>query len=151
MYKVAVHGFKNVEVYKNGFVNIALPLLAFSEPVAPVSTVTQVKGQDMKWTPWDNVDMTQGDLTLKEFLAYFQSEYGMEVSMISYGVSILYAEFSSQKKIRERMGMKMSEIATSVSKKSIPPSARYIIFEVCGNDVDDYDLEIELPCVRYRL
>jgi ubiquitin-activating enzyme E1 len=40
-----VQGFTNLEVYKNGFINLALPLFVFSEP----TEVNKIKSKE--WDP----------------------------------------------------------------------------------------------------
>ena len=39
--------------------------------------------RDNEWSIWNKVDI-ESPKTLKEFIAHFESEYGLEVSMISY-------------------------------------------------------------------
>jgi len=138
---------KTIEDFKNGFANLALPFVSFSEPIAaPKKRVGQA---GMEWTLWDRYDVDEGrELTLKEFIAYFQEKHGLEVTMISSGVSILYSFFTNAKKLKERMPLKMSELVTEVSKVEFKPKQKYITFEICCNDADDED--VETPYVRYR-
>ncbi|OQR96570.1 ubiquitin activating enzyme, E1 family [Achlya hypogyna] len=139
---------KPLDAYKNGFVNLALPLFAFSEPIAPKVTTTLLLEKEFKWTAWDRLEMNQGDLTLKELLAYFEETYGAEVSMLSFGVTILYAMYSAKSRSKERMGMKISELVATITKQPLAPNQKYLILEVCATDLDGEDLE--LPYIRYR-
>ena len=92
---------KPIESFKNGFVNLALPFVSFSEPIAAPKRKIGAKGAE--WTLWDRYEVDEGrELTLKEFLAYFQERHKLEVTMISSGVSILYSFFTNQKKLKER-------------------------------------------------
>ena len=84
-----------------------------------------------------------------EFMDYFEKEYGLEISMLSYGVSILYSFFANKKKIEERKKMKMTEVIYSISKKEFPPNQLFIILEVIANDLDT-DEEVELPYLKFR-
>lgn len=140
---------KPLDHYKNGFVNLALPLFAFSEPIEPKTTTTMLRGDEYKWTAWDRLDITTpGDMTLKELLAYFEKEYEAEISMLSYGVTILYAMYSQKSRSKERMAMTIPELVETVTKKPLDASLKYLILEVCAMDADGED--IELPYVRYH-
>ncbi|RHY80018.1 hypothetical protein DYB26_003579 [Aphanomyces astaci] len=139
---------KPLEAFKNGFVNLALPLFAFSEPIAPKVTTSMLNDEPYKWTAWDRLEMNVGDVTLQEFLKHFESKYGAEVSMLSYGVTILYAMYSAKSRSKERMGMKLSELVTTITKADLPPKQKYLILEVCATDAEGEDLE--LPYIRYQ-
>ncbi|KAJ3165635.1 hypothetical protein HK101_000191 [Irineochytrium annulatum] len=92
---------KKIEDYKNGFINLALPFFGFSEPIG----APKLKYNEVEWSLWDRFDVS-GDLTLKELLGLFKEKHGLEITMISSGVSMLYAFFMPKKKAEERLGMK---------------------------------------------
>jgi hypothetical protein len=54
--------------------------------------------------------LKQGDMTLKDLIEHFESEYGLEVTMLSYGVSILFSFFQNKKKTQERMPLPMTQV-----------------------------------------
>ena len=146
LYKL-VDGKRDVESYKCGFVNLALPLFAFSEPV---KCETYDAGT-WQWSLWDKVviDGSQTPLTLQQFCEYFQEHYDCEVNMLSYGVSILHSFFSAPAKRKARMVMTMPELVEHVTKKPLDPSMRLLPFEVCCVNADDED--VDLPPVMYKM
>jgi len=100
LYKL-VDGKNTLEDYRNGFVNLALPFFGFSEPIAsPKGKYNDVEIDKL----WDRFDFDH-DLTLKELLASFE-EKGLEVTMLSSGVSLLYASFFPKAKLEGRYGLK---------------------------------------------
>ncbi|CAL7947644.1 unnamed protein product [Xylocopa violacea] len=138
-------GVKNLAVYKNGFVNLALPFFGFSEPIAaPVN-----KFYDTEWTLWDRFEV-KGELTLKEFLDYFKNNYNLEVAMLTYDVCMLYSFFMAKPKIQERMGLLMSEVVRKVTKKKLESHVRALVFDLCCNDPAD-GMDVVVPYVRYTL
>uniref|UniRef100_A0A7S2V873 Ubiquitin-activating enzyme E1 C-terminal domain-containing protein n=1 Tax=Fibrocapsa japonica TaxID=94617 RepID=A0A7S2V873_9STRA len=137
--------------YKNGFVNLALPLFTFSEPYPPATTKAMVKGKEWNWSAWDRIDMDIGNVTLKEFIAHFEEKFSLEVTMLSHGVSILFSFFASKKKVQQRMPMKMTEVVTAVTGKEVDTSTqKYMIFEVICSDLETGE-EVEVPYVRFKL
>lgn len=144
---------KPLEAYKCGFVNLALPLLTFSEARPPAKTVAKIPGgrragMEWVWTPWDRIDIDKCNMTLKEFIDYFEDEFGLEVSMLSHGVSILFSSFATSK-AKERMPMTIKQLVETVTKKPILPNKKYISLETMLQD-EDFE-EVELPYVRFRL
>ena len=143
--KLLVPG-KKIEDFKNGFVNLALPFISFSEPIAAPRNRIGQKGAE--WTLWDRYDVDEGrELTLKEFIAYFDERHNLEVTMISFGVSILYSFFTNRKKLEERFPMTMSALVQEISKVDCSHK-NYFVFELCCSDADGEDVEV--PFVRYR-
>lgn len=143
MYKI-VQGNKKLETYKNGFCNLALPFFAFSEPIAPPKN----KYYDTEFTLWDRFEV-DGEMTLKEFMDYFQEKHKLEITMLSQGVTMLYSFFMPPAKCKERMELPMSEVVKRVSKKKIPPHVKALVLELCCNDTDGEDVEV--PYVKYNL
>lgn len=137
-------GLTDLEKYKNGFVNLALPFFGFSEPLlAPKS-----KYYDIEWTLWDRFEV-EGELTLNEFLNYFKEKHALEITMLSQGVCMLYSFFMPKSKREERINTKMSEIVRNISKKRIERHVKSLVFEICCNNTDGDDVEV--PYVKYNL
>ena len=91
---------KVIEDYKNGFVNLSLPFMAFSEPIlAP-----KYKYNETEWTLWDRFNL-EGDMTLKEIISYFKTNHNLEVTMMSCGQTMVYGSFMPKKKLDERMNL----------------------------------------------
>lgn len=103
LYKI-VDGKEDIEQYKNGFVNLALPFFGFSEPIAsPKGKYMGSSGEVMIDKLWDRFEVE--DVTLKEFLDDFK-EKGLDIIMLSSGVSLLYASFYPASKLKDRLGLK---------------------------------------------
>jgi ubiquitin-activating enzyme E1 len=133
---------KKLDRFKNGFVNLALPFFAFSEPIE----ATKNKYYDTDWTLWDRFEVS-GEMSLREFLNYFQDNFDLEVTMLSQGVSMLYSFFMPKDKREERMNLPLCEVVRRVSKKKLEPHVKALVFELCCNDKDGEDVEV--PYVRY--
>lgn len=102
-------GHRELEVYKNGFVNLALPFFGFSEPIrAPTN-----KYYDIEWTLWDRFEV-DGEMTLKEFLKYFEEKHKLEITMLSQGVSMLFSLFMPKTKLQERLDLPLSEVSNRI-------------------------------------
>jgi len=141
---------KTVEDMFNTYANLAIPIFTREEPNPPAYTVTTVKGEEWKWSVWDRIDITNSNMTLEELIAYMDSEYNAELSMLSAGVSILYSDFMERKKVAARKPMTLKSIAETVLKKEIPADQKFMIFEIICND-NETDDELELPCLRLCL
>ncbi|GJN80257.1 hypothetical protein PLIIFM63780_003782 [Purpureocillium lilacinum] len=153
LYKV-IDGKTDLEQYKNGFINLALPFFGFSEPIA--SPKVEYQGPDGKVTLdkiWDRFEVD--DITLQELIDYFKAK-GLSISMLSSGVSLLYASFFPPAKLKERYAMKLSKLVETISKKPIPSHQKEVIFEIVAEDLAEEDVEVpyikvyvtisKLPC-----
>ncbi|KAL3275982.1 hypothetical protein HHI36_020713 [Cryptolaemus montrouzieri] len=143
LYKLA-RSMKSLAPFKNGFVNLALPFFGFSEPIA----APKMEYCGKPWTLWDRFEV-DGEMTLGEFLEYFKTKYGLEVTMLSQGVCMLYSFFMARAKAQERLGLSMTEVVKRVSKKKIESHVKALVFELCCNDEAGNDVEV--PYVKYNL
>lgn len=103
LYKI-VDGKDDIEQYKNGFVNLALPFFGFSEPIASPKGKYQGKNGEVSIDKlWDRFEVE--NITLEELIKHF-GDKGLDITMLSSGVSLLYASFYPQNKLKDRMPMK---------------------------------------------
>jgi ubiquitin-activating enzyme E1 len=144
----------DIEQYKNSFVNIALPFMAFSEPIAAQKFTYPTPKGEATWTLWSRFDV-EGDPTLQGLLDYFAKEHGLEVTMLSSGVSMLYSGFGLQaKKREERLKMKISQLVETVSKKPVPAYANHVILEGLFDSIDTGEVSLkhaQIDASRWRI
>jgi ubiquitin-activating enzyme E1 len=146
LYKI-MDGKTDIEQYKNGFINLALPFFGFSEPIAsPKVEYTGPNGKVTLDKIWDRFEI--GDITLQELLDDFEKR-GLTIAMLSSGVSLLFASFFPAAKQKGKFGMKLSELVESVTKKPIPAHQTELIFEVVTEDADGEDVEV--PYIKAKI
>lgn len=143
LYKL-IQGHKKLDSYRDNFLNLALAYLGYAEPMRAPKT----KYYDKEFTLWDRFEI-DGEKTLKEFMDYFKNEHKLEITMLSQGVCMLYSFFLPHAKVAERLNLTMSELVERVSKKTIEPHVRALVFELCCNDPEGEDIEV--PYVKYNL
>jgi ubiquitin-activating enzyme E1 len=143
-----IDGKEDLEQYKNGFINLALPFFGFSEPIAsPKVEYTGPNGKVTLDKIWDRFELE--DVTLRELIVHFE-EKGLSISMLSSGVSLLYAAFFPPAKRKDKYNMKLSDLVQTVSKKQIPDHQKEVIFEVVTEDVEGEDVEVPYIKVKIR-
>ncbi|MCJ1454324.1 E1 ubiquitin-activating protein [Mycoblastus sanguinarius] len=146
LYKI-VDGKTDIEQFKNGFVNLALPFFGFSEPIAsPKGKYMGKQGEVTIDKLWDRFEVE--DITLQEFLDDFK-EKGLDIMMLSSGVSLLYASFYPPSKLKDRLGLRLSQLVETISKKAIPDHQKNVIFEMTVEDMTEEDVEV--PYVMLKL
>nr|CDP98556.1 BMA-UBA-1, isoform a [Brugia malayi] len=133
-----------LKVFKNGFLNLALPFFGFSEPIA----APKKKCADGYFTLWDRFEI-QGPKKMKELIQWIKEETGLDVTMMSCGVSLIYSFFLSSDKRMERLEQDMKDIVEEVTRKKIPDYVQSIVLEVIANNKDDEDVEI--PYIKFNL
>ncbi|WFD35228.1 E1 ubiquitin-activating enzyme [Malassezia cuniculi] len=144
MYKL-LDGKTDLEKYSNAFVNLALPFVAFSDPIA----APKQRYNDTEWTLWSRFEVPE-DLVLRDFLAFFKERHQLDVTMVSSNVSMLFSDFMPPKKREERLGMRISELVETVSKSQIPAHVTHLLVEIMADDANGEDVEVPYVVVRIR-
>ncbi|KAI5952453.1 UBA1 [Candida jiufengensis] len=145
LYKV-VDKKDDIEQYKNGFINLALPFIGFSEPIKSNKAKYGSKEFD---EVWDQIIIDK-DITLQELIDKFANEDKLEISILSYDVVVLYATFFPQKKKQERLNIKISEVIKLVTKKEIPSHVQFLVLQACCEDEDGEDVDIPPISIKYK-
>ncbi|GMG55613.1 unnamed protein product [Ambrosiozyma monospora] len=145
LYKV-VDGKDDIEKYKNGFVNLALPFFGFSEPIASPQDKYNDKVYDKIWDRFD----IYGDITLKALIDHFEKEEGLTITMAAYSVSLLYASFHPPKKVKERLPLTITQLVETVTKKPVGEHEKTLILEICCDDKNDEDVEVPYVCIHLK-
>mmetsp|Transcript_6335 Transcript_6335/g.17708 ORF Transcript_6335/g.17708 Transcript_6335/m.17708 type:complete len:697 (+) Transcript_6335:1459-3549(+) len=133
---------KKVDDYRNTFANLALPLFAQSEPIAP----KQFKFMDMQWSMWDRWTL-KGDLTVQEVLDWFLQRK-LTAYSISCGQALLYNNIFPKHK--DRLGKKMSALVKTVAKIDIPDYRKHFDVVVACEDDEGEDLDVPLVSIEFR-
>lgn len=129
-----IRGENRIEKYYNTFSNLALPVLAFSEPIK----IATKKMGNLEYSLWNNFKFD--DLTINEIITNFDRLIGDEryvLNSISLDKPLLFSTSFSSEKIEKRKKMKISEIYKEVMKTE--PNDVISILCCIDNEDDDND------------
>ena len=116
--------FNKIEKYSNVFANLALPVIAISDPIE----IKKTKVGNLEYSVWDTIvfdDMKVTEL-IKKVIETIQDET-MTVTAISSGPFQLYSVNHSNKLIFERQNMKVSDIYKKITNDSMLKYIQLII------------------------
>jgi ubiquitin-activating enzyme E1 len=149
LYKLVLN--KELEQYRNAFVNLAIPLFAFSEPVEPPKHTSNPKDNRRAvpegWTLWDTLTV-DGDLTFQQLKDYFMTKYNLEVTSVAAGASLIYNSYIP--KYRERLPKKVSDVWKQICGDDFDPNNTIIDMSVECEDPENDTVEIDMPIVRFK-
>ena len=132
-------GKRELEDYKNTFLNLALGMVAQSDPMPSVSN--DIKG--IKVTPWDYYNLTS-DVTVNELFENIKSKYDVDVDTLSYGPKLIVSPMTGPMHKMKRLEMKLSKI---LDEFDIGVSGNIYEFQIgCLMEDEDY----ELPNIKFH-
>ena len=138
-----------VEHFRNGFLNLALPLIAFSEP-SPAEEMDLPGSGGATWNLWSRITVEPpAELTLKELVGELEARLGLEVSFLSAGSTTLYSSLQPPSNQKAWMPEAVSRVVGEATGKPPPPGATILLQASCYDE--DADEDMEVPTVAYRV
>ncbi|SCP03541.1 ubiquitin-activating enzyme E1, putative [Plasmodium malariae] len=144
-----------ISLFKNAFINSALPLFLFSEPMPPLKMTDKDYDELMKgpiraipngFTSWDKIHISMKNGTIKNLIDYINEKYSIEVNLISVGNACLYNCYLPAHN-KERLNKPIHEIYMQITKQELLDDKDYIIVEASCSDQDLVDVLI--PSIKF--
>jgi len=140
-----VQGFDDLESYKNGFINLAIPLFLFSEPdpTKKIKTVAhdpianeKVKAIPEGYTIYDKI-VVEGPMSFEAFLAKMKAEYKVNIDIVSSDNLMLYCSYLPGNKHAERLPRNIEDVYLNAAEIPIPQERYYLTLQIGGEDVEE--------------
>jgi len=126
-------GFKDTTQYRSTFINMADPLLVYTDPI--IAPTIEVAGVMMNsWTKFEY----KVDSTLEEFKKYYEDMFKVQISMIVIGTSMVFADFMENDTTK-----KLSQLICETQECEKVPSN--ITFTLAA------DNDVEIPSINVML
>lgn len=125
-----IQKINTIEKYTNTFVNIALPLVAFSEPVK----IKKQKIGKYEFTEWNKLVFE--NKCLKDIINDIKKIIDEDISIqfVYYEQYTLFSTLNSEKTQEERLNMKISDIISKICLSELPKEIMINIYiDIIGN------------------
>lgn len=144
---------KKINVFRNAFCNLAIPMWVLSDPLPPVRNKDKdmdpillgpIKAIPPGWTNWDKIDI-QGPKSFEAIFKEIKERYSVVLNMVAIGEIMVYSAGMTK---AERLKLTPEEAFKAIKGVEYNPLRRYIELTVSGETFDGVDAF--LPLVRYR-
>ncbi len=135
--------------YRNSFLNLALPLFAFSEP-SPAEEYP-MPGGGQPWTLWSRIEIgpeaSEEELTLHELVARLEAQLQLEVSMLSKGGTTLYSSLAPPAQQKTWMNLYVHDVVEAAMGQPVRQQTLQLQASVYDDTIDE---DVEVPTIEYR-
>ncbi|EAS04669.2 ubiquitin-activating enzyme E1 (macronuclear) [Tetrahymena thermophila SB210] len=145
---------KPITQIKNSFMNLALPMWLFSEPLPPMKhkdkdydeiLLGPVKAIPPGFTNWDKIDVV-GPLTVQGLLDYFSQQYQVKLSIISVAKICIYNSYAGDS---ERLTQDIAALYEKLNKAPISQFKKFLEITASGETLND-GVDVNMPIVKYK-
>jgi len=137
---------RELSAHANTFINLALPLVASSEPNEAEEKVMPKTGTP--WTLWTKVEVNEGrELLLKELVQLLEERFQLELSMLSFRGQTLYSSIAPPSQQKFWLSLGVREVISNTTGQK-PRSGTIFLQANCYDDESEEDVEI--PTIAYR-
>ena len=152
-----VQSHDQVDKFKNSFINLAIPQFVMSQPDQPRRNESKdydpimcgpVKCIPEGYTCYEKVVINAGSLSLQALIEWFDTNLGLEITMITTGNIALYNSYLPGNKHKSRLPMKVEDIFREMSDLGLPGGRYYLILEV-GGSIKDTEEDFQIPPIKY--
>ena len=143
---------------RHSFVGLGANVFASSDALPARVRVarTAATHEDIAWTAWDTLELEcDARVTLREFVQLYEARFGLAVSAVSRGPSLVYADFMNPAKLAQRLAAPLVDVLREFSRgddgeEAIPGDEGGRVRLAVGA-CDENDDDVDAPDVEVRL
>ena len=152
-----VQGFNEIEKFKNGFVNLALPTIMMSQPDDIIKNKSKEFDPIMcgpitmlpeGYTNYDKVVLQQGSMTFQQIFDWLRENKGVDISMVTCGEVALYNAYLPGNKHAPRLAQTPEQIHKDITGQDQPAGRRYLKIDVGGSIIES-GADFQMPPIKY--